>query len=127
MKLRCVNWLTNWITSVRSRLSNDITTVRAPVRMSLLSTGGCRAAVSSASPRARAGPRGWLRLTFRGRLRNRLRGGRPRRLQLARAARRLRRLLLGARRLRGDERRQKREQGSPAHLVHEILPGHSME
>jgi len=40
MKLRCVNWLTNWITSVRSRLSNDITTVRAPVRMSLLSTGG---------------------------------------------------------------------------------------
>src|SRR6267142_2090933 len=40
MKLRWVNWLTNWITSVRSRLSKDITTVRAPVRMSLLSTGG---------------------------------------------------------------------------------------
>ena len=39
MKLRCVNWLTNWITSVRSRLSNDITTVRAPVRISFLSKG----------------------------------------------------------------------------------------
>src|SRR2546423_6368963 len=39
MKLRCVNWLTNWITSVRSRLSNDITTVRAPVRISFLSNG----------------------------------------------------------------------------------------
>src|SRR3982751_921186 len=39
MKLRCVNWLTNWITSVRSRLSKDITTVRAWLWMSLLFTG----------------------------------------------------------------------------------------
>src|SRR5437016_5865833 len=39
MKLRWVNWLTNWMTSVRSRLSKDITTVRAPVRMSFRSTG----------------------------------------------------------------------------------------
>src|ERR1700682_4479218 len=39
MKLRWVNWLTNWITSVRSRLSNDITTVRALVWISLLSSG----------------------------------------------------------------------------------------
>src|SRR5690242_18118636 len=38
MKLRWVNWLTNWITSVRSRLSNDITTVRAPVWTSRLSS-----------------------------------------------------------------------------------------
>src|SRR5260370_41582900 len=40
MKLRWVNWLTNWITSARSRLSNDITTVRALVWMSLLATAG---------------------------------------------------------------------------------------
>ncbi len=40
MKLRCVNWLTNWITSARSRLSNDITTVLALVWMSFFSTGG---------------------------------------------------------------------------------------
>src|SRR5258708_24489791 len=40
MKLRWVNWLTNWITSARSRLANDITTVRALVWMSLLSTAG---------------------------------------------------------------------------------------
>src|SRR4051812_36969686 len=40
MKLRWVNWLTNWITSVRSRLSNDITTVRALVCTSFLSIVG---------------------------------------------------------------------------------------
>src|SRR3954462_549520 len=40
MKLRWVNWLTNWITSARSRLSNDITTVRAFLATSFLSTGG---------------------------------------------------------------------------------------
>src|SRR4051812_18977534 len=40
MKLRWVNWLTNWITSARSRLSNDITTVFAFLLMSFLSTGG---------------------------------------------------------------------------------------
>src|SRR5256885_13916690 len=40
MKLRWVNWLTNWITSERSRLSNDITTVLALVCTSFLSTGG---------------------------------------------------------------------------------------
>src|SRR5947209_20436306 len=39
MKLRWVNWLTNWITSARSRLSNDITTVRALLCTSFLSTG----------------------------------------------------------------------------------------
>src|SRR5438128_10287871 len=39
MKLRWVNWLTNWITSVRSRLSKDITTVRAWLWISFLSTG----------------------------------------------------------------------------------------
>src|SRR5436853_6941879 len=39
MKLRWVNWLTNWITSVRSRLSNDITTVFALLWISFLSTG----------------------------------------------------------------------------------------
>src|ERR1700730_12592318 len=56
MRLRCVNWLTNWITSVRSRLSHDITTVRAPVRMSFLSTGGvaggCVARVAAGWPGA---------------------------------------------------------------------------
>src|SRR5256885_17119930 len=30
MKFRCVNWLTNWMTSGRAGLSNDITTLRAP-------------------------------------------------------------------------------------------------
>src|SRR5690242_15924223 len=40
MKLRWVNWLTNWITSVRSRLSNDIITVRALLWISDLSTWG---------------------------------------------------------------------------------------
>src|SRR5260370_11684172 len=40
MKLRWVNWLTNWIPSARSRLSNDITTVLALVWMSFLSTAG---------------------------------------------------------------------------------------
>ena len=40
MKLRWVNWLTNWITSVRSRLSNDIITVRALLWISDLSTCG---------------------------------------------------------------------------------------
>src|SRR3954465_9579620 len=39
MKLRWVNWLTNWITSVRSRLSKDITTVFALVWMSFRFTG----------------------------------------------------------------------------------------
>src|SRR3954468_22659707 len=39
MKLRWVNWLTNWITSARSRLSNDITTVLAFLPTSFLSTG----------------------------------------------------------------------------------------
>src|SRR3954465_13345706 len=39
MKLRWVNWLTNWITSVRSRLSNDITTVFALLWISFLFTG----------------------------------------------------------------------------------------
>src|SRR6266478_2615670 len=39
MKLRWVNWLTNWITSVRSRRSNDITTVRTFWWIWLLSTG----------------------------------------------------------------------------------------
>src|SRR3954470_4392011 len=40
MKFRCVNWLTNWITSVRSRLSNDITTVCALLWISDLLTCG---------------------------------------------------------------------------------------
>jgi len=40
MKLRWVNWLTNWITSARSRLSNDITTVFALLWISFLSTAG---------------------------------------------------------------------------------------
>src|SRR3982751_302995 len=40
MKLRWVNWLTNWITSVRSRLSNDITTVCALLWISALFTVG---------------------------------------------------------------------------------------
>ncbi len=67
MKLRCVNWLTNWITSVRSRLSKDITTVRAPVWISFLSSGAigpgsvARVAAGGAgsSPGGRAGCAGW--------------------------------------------------------------------
>ena len=39
MKLRWVNWLTNWITSARSRLSKLTTTVLALVCTSFLSTG----------------------------------------------------------------------------------------
>src|SRR5947207_10625996 len=39
MKLRWVNWLTNWITSARSRLSKLTTTVLALLWMSFLSTG----------------------------------------------------------------------------------------
>src|SRR4051812_14007246 len=54
MKLRWVNWLTNWITSERSRLSNDITTVLALVCTSFLSTGlvsgGSVARVAAAGP-----------------------------------------------------------------------------
>src|SRR5256885_10619444 len=54
MKLRCVNWLTNWITSVRSRLSKDITTVRAWVWISFLYTvapgGGWVAHVTAGCP-----------------------------------------------------------------------------
>ena len=54
MKLRWVNWLTNWITSVRSRLSNDITTVFAFVWMSFLFTGAVAGgSVSRVGPRAR--------------------------------------------------------------------------
>src|SRR5438874_12026754 len=39
MKLRWVNWLTNWITSARSRLSKLTTTVLALLWTSFLSTG----------------------------------------------------------------------------------------
>src|ERR687887_567123 len=39
MKLRCVNWLTNWITSARSRLSKLTITVLTLLWTSLLFTG----------------------------------------------------------------------------------------
>ena len=80
------------------------------------------------SDRARLGrARGRRRRGLVRRRPGRLRGlgrGRARRCQLTGTARRLR---LRARCRCGDERRGQREQGSPARVVHEILPVHSME